>query len=71
MATCFGRPFDHHQANFNKSCACIVLTIWDPIMCTCVKTFNSDFSPYIENNVHIMGSHIVSTMKAHDLLKFS
>ena len=32
-----------------------------------VKTFNSDFSPYIKNYVHIMGSHIVSTLKAHDL----
>ena len=31
MATCFGRPCDHHQANFNRSCAFIVLTIWDPI----------------------------------------
>ena len=40
-------------------------------MCTCVKTFNSDFSPYIENNVHIMESHIVSTMKAHDMLKLA
>ena len=34
MATCFGRPCDHHQANFNRSWAFIVLTIWDPIMCT-------------------------------------
>ena len=34
MATCFGRPCDHHQANFNRSCAFIVLTVWDPIMCT-------------------------------------
>ena len=24
-----------------------------------------------KNNVHIMGSHIVSTMKAHDLLKLA
>jgi len=36
-----------------------------------VKTFNGDFSPYIKNNVHIMGSHTVSTMKAHDLLKLA
>ena len=34
MATCFGRPCDHHQANFYRSCAFNVLTIWDPIMCT-------------------------------------
>ena len=27
----------------------------------------SDFTPYIENYVQIMGSHIVSTLKAHDL----
>ena len=32
-----------------------------------VKTFNRDFSPYIKNDVHIMGSHFVSTLKAHDL----
>ena len=32
-----------------------------------VKTFNSDFCPYIKNYVHIMGSHIVSTLKAHVL----
>ena len=32
--TCFDRPCDHHQANFNRSCAFIVLTICDPIMCT-------------------------------------
>ena len=24
VATCFGRPCDHHQANFNRSCAFIV-----------------------------------------------
>ena len=29
--------------------------------------FQSDFSPYIKNDVHIMRSHIVSTLKAHDL----
>ena len=34
MATCFGHPCDHHQANFYRSCALNVLTIWDPIMCT-------------------------------------
>ena len=34
MATCFGRPCDNHQANFNRSSAFIGLTIWDPIMCT-------------------------------------
>ena len=34
MATCFSRPCDHHQANFNRSCAFIGLTIWDPIMST-------------------------------------
>jgi len=34
MATCFGHPCDYHQANFYISCAFIVLTIWDPIMCT-------------------------------------
>ena len=107
MATCFGRPCDHHQANFYRSCAFNVLTIWDPIMCTTifiyglksllkvftvrykkllyvsyyaskstvilvhmyknsiyltVKTFNSDFNPYIKNDVHIMGSHIVSIL---------
>jgi len=32
-----------------------------------VKTFNSDFTPYIKNDAHIMVSHIVSTLKAHDL----
>jgi len=31
----------------------------------------NDFSPYIKNNVLIMGSHIVSPMKAHDLLKLA
>ena len=34
MVTCFGRPCDHHQANFYRSCAYHVCTIWDPIMCT-------------------------------------
>ena len=80
MTTCFGHPCDHHQANFYRSCAFNVLIIWDPIMCTFFvyglksllkvftgKTFNSDFSPYIKNDVHIMGSHIISTLKAHDL----
>ena len=32
-------------------------------------TYGLNFSPYIKNDVHIMGSHIVSTLKAHDLLK--
>jgi len=32
-----------------------------------VKTFNSDFSPYIKNDVQIMGSHIVSKLKVHEL----
>jgi len=27
MATCFGHPCDHHQANFNRLCAFIGLTI--------------------------------------------
>jgi hypothetical protein len=34
IATCFGRPCDHHQANIYRSCAFNVLTVWDPIMCT-------------------------------------
>jgi len=28
---------------------------------------HSDFSPYIKNYVHIMGSHTVSTLEARDL----
>ena len=32
-----------------------------------VKTFNSDFTPYVKNDLNIMGSHIVSTLKAYDL----
>jgi len=27
MATCFGHPCDHHQANFYRSCAFNVLTM--------------------------------------------
>ena len=34
MATCFGHPCDHQRANFYRTCAFNVLTIWDPIMCT-------------------------------------
>jgi hypothetical protein len=34
MATCFGRPCNHHQARFYRSCAFHARTIWDPIMCT-------------------------------------
>ena len=34
MATCFGHPCDHHQANLYRSCAFNVLmyTLWDPIL---------------------------------------
>ena len=55
MATCFSRPCDHQQANFYRSCAFNVLTIWDPVMC----------------NINITGSHIISTLKAHDLQRLA
>jgi hypothetical protein len=55
MATCFSHPCDHHQANFYRSCAFHVRTVWDPIMCTdifiktkiTVKIIHSCFRMYV------------------------
>ena len=74
MATCFGRPCDHHQANFYRSCAFNVLTIWDPITCTSffiygLKSLLKVFTVRCKKN-YVFDVNIYTNCTRNDVLVF-